>query len=161
MYKRQTLLRVISEKEMDSLPPIVADAESGFGGIYSVFNLTAQFINSGISGLHFEDQLASEKKCGHMGGKVVIPTREFINKLNASRLASDVLETPIILIARTDSLKAKLITSDFDDVDKPYLSGKRTQDGYFELKNNKELAIAKSLSYAEFADVIWLSLIHI
>ena len=150
-----TLLRVISEKEMDSLPPIVADAESGFGGIYSVFNLTAQFINSGISGLHFEDQLASEKKCGHMGGKVVIPTREFINKLNASRLASDVLETPIILIARTDSLNAKLITSDFDDVDKPYLSGKRTQDGYFELKNNKELAIAKSLSYAEFADVIW------
>ena len=90
-----------------------------------------------------------------MGGKVVIPTREFINKLNASRLASDVLETPIILIARTDSLNAKLITSDFDDVDKPYLSGKRTQDGYFELKNNKELAIAKSLSYAEFADVIW------
>ena len=81
-----TLLRVISEKEMDSLPPIVADAESGFGGIYSVFNLTAQFINSGISGLHFEDQLASEKKCGHMGGKVVIPTREFINKLNASKL---------------------------------------------------------------------------
>ena len=150
-----TLLRVISEKEMDSLPPIVADAESGFGGIYSVFNLTAQFINSGISGLHFEDQLASEKKCGHMGGKVVIPTREFINKLNASRLASDVLETPIILIARTDALNAKLITSDFDDVDKPYLTGKRTQDGYFELKNNKELAIAKSLSYAEFADVIW------
>ena len=129
-----TLLRVISEKEMSSLPPIVADAESGFGGIYSVYNLTSQFINSGISGLHFEDQLASEKKCGHMGGKVVIPTREFINKLSASRLASDVLETPVILIARTDALHANLITSDFDDVDKPYLTGKRTQDGYFELK---------------------------
>ena len=150
-----TLLRVISEKEMDSLPPIVADAESGFGGIYSVFNLTAQFINSGISGLHFEDQLASEKKCGHMGGKVVIPTREFINKLNASRLASDVLETPIILIARTDALNAKLITSDFDDVDKPYLTGKRTQDGYFELKNNKKAEFYKEDIKAEIS---WINL---
>jgi len=150
-----TLLRVISEKEKPYLPPIIADAESGFGGIYSVYNLTSQFINSGVSALHFEDQLASEKKCGHMGGKVVIPTHEFINKLNAARLASDVAESPIILIGRTDALNAKLITSDFDEVDKPYLTGKRTQDGYFELKNQKELSIAKSLAYAEFADVIW------
>ena len=150
-----TLLRIISEKEKEYLPPIVADAESGFGGIYSVYNLTYQFIHSGVSALHFEDQLASEKKCGHMGGKVIIPTREFINKLNAARLASDVAESPLIIIARTDSLSAKLLTSDFDNLDKPYLTGKRTQDGYFELKNNKELAISKSLAYAEYADVIW------
>ena len=150
-----TLMRVISEKENPYLPPIIADAESGFGGIYSVYNITSQFINSGVSALHFEDQLASEKKCGHMGGKVVIPTHEFINKLNAARLASDVAESPIILIARTDALNAKLITSDFDKVDKPYLTGKRTEDGYFELKNQKELSIVKSLTYAEFSDVIW------
>jgi len=150
-----TLLRISAEEEMDSLPPIVADAESGFGGIYSVFDLTSQFINSGISGLHFEDQLASEKKCGHMGGKVVIPTHEFINKLSAARLAADVSESPIVIIARTDAYSAKLITSDFDETDKAYLSGKRTVDGYFEIKNNKEFALAKSLSYAEFADVIW------
>ena len=90
-----------------------------------------------------------------MGGNVIMPTREFINKLNAARLASDVAESPIIIIARTDSLSAKLLTSDFDNLDKPYLTGKRTQDGYFELKNNKELAISKSLAYAEYADVIW------
>ena len=150
-----TLLRISAEEEMDSLPPIVADAESGFGGIYSVFDLTSQFINSGISGLHFEDQLASEKKCGHMGGKVVIPTHEFVNKLSAARLAADVSESPIVIIARTDAYSAKLITSDFDETDKAYLSGKRTVDGYFEIKNNKEFALAKSLSYAEFADVIW------
>ena len=150
-----TLLRIISEEENHSFPPIVADAESGFGGIYSVFDLTTQFINAGISGLHFEDQLASEKKCGHMGGKVVIPTHEFINKINAARLAADVSESSIVIIARTDAYSAKLITSDFDEIDQAYLTGKRTADGYFEVKNNKEFALTKSLSYAEFADVIW------
>jgi len=150
-----TLLRIISEEENHSFPPIVADAESGFGGIYSVFDLTTQFINAGISGLHFEDQLASEKKCGHMGGKVVIPTHEFVNKINAARLAADVSESSIVIIARTDAYSAKLITSDFDEIDQAYLTGKRTADGYFEVKNNKEFALMKSLSYAEFADVIW------
>ena len=101
-----TLVRKISEHKTRALPPIVADAESGFGGVYSVFNLTSQFIKAGVSGIHFEDQLASEKKCGHMGGKVIIPTHEYLKKLNSSRLASDVLGSPIVLIARTDALHA-------------------------------------------------------
>ena len=117
-----TLVRKISEHKEGVLPPIVADAESGFGGVYSVFNLTSQFIKAGVSGLHFEDQLASEKKCGHVGGKVVIPTHEYIKKLNAARLSSDVSGVPIIIIARTDAMNAKLMTSDFDDRDSKYLS---------------------------------------
>ena len=150
-----TLLRKMIELDKGTIPPIIADAESGFGGVYNVFEITSQFIRSGISGLHFEDQLASEKKCGHMGGKVVIPTHEYINKLTSARLASDVFGSPIILIARTDSLNAKLMTSDFDERDEPYLSTKRTPDGYYPIKNNHEMAITKSLAYSEFADVIW------
>ena len=150
-----TLVRKISEHKEGVLPPIVADAESGFGGVYSVFNLTSQFIKAGVSGLHFEDQLASEKKCGHMGGKVVIPTHEYIKKLNSSRLASDVLGSPVLLIARTDALHASLITSDFDDDDREFLSNKRTSDGYFSIKDNHGLAIKKALRYSEYADVIW------
>ena len=150
-----TLVRKISEHKEGILPPIVADAESGFGGVYSVFNLTSQFIKAGVSGLHFEDQLASEKKCGHMGGKVVIPTHEYIKKLNSARLSSDVLGSPVVLIARTDALHASLITSDFDDDDREFLSNKRTSDGYFSIKDNHGLAIKKALRYAEYADVIW------
>jgi isocitrate lyase len=150
-----TLIRKISEHKEGILPPIVADAESGFGGVYSVFNLTSQFIKAGVSGLHFEDQLASEKKCGHMGGKVIIPTHEYIKKLNSARLSSDVLGSPVVLIARTDALHASLITSDFDDGDREYLSNKRTSDGYFSIKDNHGLAIKKALRYAEYADVIW------
>ena len=150
-----TLVRKISEHKQGILPPIVADAESGFGGVYSVFNLTSQFIKAGVSGLHFEDQLASEKKCGHMGGKVVIPTHEYIKKLNSARLSSDVLGSPVVLIARTDALHASLITSDFDDDDREFLSNKRTSDGYFSIKDNHGLAIKKALRYAEYADVIW------
>ena len=150
-----TMLQKMIELKKIEVPPIIADAESGFGGVYNVFNLTSQFIHSGIAGLHFEDQLASEKKCGHMGGKVVIPTHEYINKLTSARLASDVLGSPIVLIARTDSLNAKLMTSDFDESDKPYLSNKRTADGYYPIEKNHEMAISKSLSYAEYADVIW------
>lgn len=150
-----TLLRKSSESKNKMFPPIVADAESGFGGVYSVYELTSQFISAGISGIHLEDQLASEKKCGHMGGKVVIPSYEYIKKLNSARLASDVLGSPIVIIARTDALTAKLITSDFDEREKGYLNNKRTSDGYFEIKNNQELAITKSLLYAEYADVIW------
>ena len=150
-----TMLRKMIELDKDAIPPIIADAESGFGGVYNVFEITSQFIRAGISGLHFEDQLASEKKCGHMGGKVVIPTREYINKLTSARLASDVYGSPIILIARTDSLNAKLMTSDFDERDEPFLSKKRTPDGYYPIKNNHEMAITKSLAYSEFADVVW------
>ena len=150
-----TLLRRMAELNKEKLPPIVADGESGFGGIYNVYELTNQFIDAGVSGIHFEDQLASEKKCGHVGGKVVIPTHEYIKKLNSARLASDVAGIPIVLIARTDALNAKLMTSDFDDRDRKFLSKKRTSDGYFLIENNHEMAISKSLSYAEYADVIW------
>jgi isocitrate lyase len=150
-----TLLRKMIESNKITIPPVVADAESGFGGVYNVFELTSQFIKSGVAGLHFEDQLASEKKCGHMGGKVVIPTHEYINKLASARLASDVMGSPIVIIARTDSLNAQLMTSDFDERDKPFLSNKRSPDGYYPIIKNHEMAIAKSLAYAEFADVIW------
>lgn len=150
-----TLLRIMTEKKVSYLPPVVADAESGFGGIYNVYNLTQQFIASGLAGIHFEDQLAAEKKCGHMGGKVVIPTREYLKKLAASRLSADVAGVPLVIIARTDALTAKLITSDFDERDKPFISNKRTEDGYYLIENNQELAITKSLAYAEIADVIW------
>ena len=150
-----TLLRRMAELNKEKLPPIVADGESGFGGIYNVYELTNQFIDAGVSGIHFEDQLASEKKCGHVGGKVVIPTHEYIKKLNSARLASDVAGIPIVIIARTDALNAKLMTSDFDDRDRKFLSKKRTSDGYFLIENNHEMAISKSLSYAEYADVIW------
>ena len=150
-----TLIRRMAELDKNQLPPIIADGESGFGGIYNVYELTNQFIDAGVSGIHFEDQLASEKKCGHVGGKVVIPTHEYIKKLNSARLSSDVSGIPIVLIARTDSLNAKLMTSDFDDRDKKYLSKNRTSDGYFLIENNNEMAITKSLSYAEYADVIW------
>ena len=150
-----TLLRRMAELNKEKLPPIVADGESGFGGIYNVYELTNQFIDAGVSGIHFEDQLASEKKCGHVGGKVVIPTHEYIKKLNSARLASDVAGIPIVIIARTDALNAKLMTSDFDDRDRKFLSKKRTSDGYFLIENNHEIAISKSLIYAEYADVIW------
>jgi len=150
-----TLLRIMTEKSVSYLPPVVADAESGFGGIYNVYNLTQQFIASGLAGIHFEDQLAAEKKCGHMGGKVVIPTGEYLKKLAASRLSADVAGVPLVIIARTDALTAKLITSDFDERDKPFISNKRTEDGYYLIENNQELAITKSLAYAEIADVIW------
>jgi isocitrate lyase len=150
-----TLLRRMAELDKKKLPPIIADGESGFGGIYNVYELTNQFIDSGVSGIHFEDQLASEKKCGHVGGKVVIPTHEYIKKLNAARLSSDVSGVPIIIIARTDAMNAKLMTSDFDDRDSKYLSKNRTSDGYFLIENNHEMAITKSLHYAEYADVVW------
>ena len=150
-----TLVRRMSELNKKQIPPIVADGESGFGGVYNVFELTNQFIDAGVSGVHFEDQLASEKKCGHVGGKVIIPTHEYIKKLNSARLASDVAGVPIILIARTDALNAKLMTSDFDDRDSQYLNKNRTNDGYFLIDKNQEMAISKSLSYAEYADIIW------
>lgn len=150
-----TLLRRMAELDKKKLPPIIADGESGFGGIYNVYELTNQFIDSGVSGIHFEDQLASEKKCGHVGGKVVIPTHEYIKKLNAARLSSDVLGVPVVIIARTDAMNAKLMTSDFDDRDSKYLSKNRTSDGYYLIENNHEMAITKSLNYAEYADVVW------
>lgn len=139
----------------DWMVPIVADAEAGFGGPLHAFELTKQMIEAGAAGVHFEDQLASEKKCGHLGGKVLVPTSQFERTLIAARLATDVLEVPTILIARTDADSATLITSDVDDRDKPFITGDRTAEGYFRVKSGLEAAIARAKSYAPYADLLW------
>jgi len=135
--------------------PIVADAEAGFGGDLNAFELMKAMIEAGAAGVHFEDQLASAKKCGHMGGKVLVPTQEFIRKLCAARLAADVMDVPTVLVARTDAGSAKLLTSDFDDRDRPFLTGERTHEGFFTVRGGLEAAIARGLAYAPYADLIW------
>jgi isocitrate lyase len=140
---------------MDWMLPIVADAEAGFGGVLNAFELTKSLIEAGAAGVHFEDQLSSAKKCGHMGGKVLVPTREAIQKLTAARLASDVLRVPTVLIARTDADAAQLITSDCDPADRPFLTGERTVEGFFAFRGGLDAAIARGLAYAPFADMIW------
>jgi len=135
--------------------PIVADAEAGFGGPLNVFELMKGMIEAGASGVHFEDQLSSEKKCGHMGGKVLIPTRNAVKNLIAARLASDVLDVPTVLIARTDANGARLITSDFDPADQPFLTGERTSEGFYRIRSGLDTAIARGLSYAPYCDLIW------
>ena len=135
--------------------PIVADGEAGFGGVLHTFELTKALIEAGAAGVHYEDQLASAKKCGHLGGKVLVPTREFIQKLVAARLAADVMGVPTILIARTDALNATLLTSDIDPYDQPFLTGERTYEGYYVVRNGIEAAIARGLAYAPYADLLW------
>ena len=135
--------------------PIVADAEAGFGGNLNVFELTKALIDSGTSGLHLEDQLASVKKCGHMGGKVLVPVREFNQKLWAARLAADIAGIPTVLLARTDALSAKMLTSDVDPRDAPFLTGRRTSEGFFEVSGGLDMAIARGLAYAPYADLLW------
>jgi isocitrate lyase len=135
--------------------PIVADAEAGFGGNLNAFELMKAMIESGVAGVHFEDQLASAKKCGHMGGKVLVPTQEFIQKLIAARLAADVMGVPTILIARTDANGAGLLTSDIDERDHPFLTGSRTSEGFFTVRAGLDQAIARGLAYAPYADIIW------
>src|SRR5260221_10586186 len=135
--------------------PIVADAEAGFGGPLNCFELMKAMIEAGAAGVHFEDQLASEKKCGHMGGKVLVPTQTAIKNLTAARLAADVLGVPTLLVARTDANGAKLITSDIDPADQPFLTGERTPDGFFGLRSGIETAIARRLAYAPYARPIW------
>lgn len=135
--------------------PIVADAEAGFGGALNAFELMKAMIEAGASGVHWEDQLASAKKCGHMGGKVLVPTMEFIQKLSAARLASDVLGVPTILVARTDANGAHLITSDIDPRDQVFLTGERTAEGFYRMRGGLDAAIARGLSYAPYADMIW------
>jgi isocitrate lyase len=138
------------------LAPIMADAEAGFGGPLNAYELMKGMIEAGAAGVHFEDQLASEKKCGHMGGKVLIPTGQFIRTLTAARLAADVADVPTVLVARTDADSAKLLTSDIDERDAPFiLPGERTAEGFFRIKAGTETAIARGLAYAPFADVIW------
>ncbi len=135
--------------------PIVADAEAGFGGPLNVFELAKQMIEAGAAGVHFEDQLASEKKCGHMGGKVLIPTQQAIRNLVAARLAADVLGTPTLIIARTDANAANLLTSDIDERDRPFCTGERTAEGFYRVNAGIDQAIARGLAYAPYADLIW------
>jgi isocitrate lyase len=137
--------------------PIVADAEAGFGGPLNAFELMKAMIEAGAAGVHFEDQLASEKKCGHLGGKVLVPIQQHIRTLNAARLAADIEGVPTVLLARTDADSAQLLTSDIDPRDRPFLTGERTPEGFFRIKPGvgKEYAIARGLAYAEYADLIW------
>ncbi len=137
------------------LAPIVADAEAGFGGPLNAFELMKSFIEAGAAGVHFEDQLASEKKCGHLGGKVLVPTSQFVRTLTAARLAADVCDVPTIVVARTDALSATLITSDVDERDHEFLTGERTPEGYFFVQPGLESSIARGLAYAPYADLIW------
>jgi len=139
----------------DWLAPIVADAEAGFGGALNAYELMRGMVEAGAAGVHFEDQLAAEKKCGHLGGKVLVPTSQFIRTLAAARLAADVLNVPTVLIARTDALSATLLTSDVDERDAPFVTGERTSEGFFRVQDGLEAAIARSLAYAPFADVLW------
>ncbi|MFC7442743.1 isocitrate lyase [Laceyella putida] len=141
--------------ERDWFVPIVADAEAGFGGPLNVFELMKGMIEAGASGVHFEDQLASEKKCGHLGGKVLIPTSHAVRNLISARLAADVMGVPTILIARTDANAAQLITSDIDPADQPFLTGERTPEGFYRINNGLDTAIARGLAYAPYADLIW------
>ena len=140
------------QKQIDYKIPIIADGEAGFGGPLNVFELTKKFIKAGAAGVHFEDQLASEKKCGHMGGKVLIPTQTMIKNLKSARLAADVMEVPLIILARTDANAAKLITNDVDENDKPFLTGKRSPEGFHYVKEGLDQAISRGLAYAPYSD---------
>ncbi|WP_440224717.1 isocitrate lyase [Dokdonella sp. MW10] len=140
---------------IDFLQPIVADAEAGFGGVLNAFELMKAMIEAGAAGVHFEDQLASVKKCGHMGGKVLVPTREAVEKLNAARLAADVMGVPTLIVARTDAEAADLLTSDVDANDKPFTTGERTVEGFYKTRNGLDQAISRGLAYAPYADLVW------
>jgi isocitrate lyase len=137
------------------LVPVLADAEAGFGGPLNAFELMKGMIEAGAAAVHYEDQLASEKKCGHLGGKVLVPTSQFIRTLVAARLAADVLDVPTVLVARTDSLSASLLTSDVDEWDAPFVTGERTAEGFFRIREGLDAAIARSLAYAPYADMLW------
>ncbi len=153
----ETLERYENKKESleDRMLPIIADAESGFGGPLNVFELMKAMIEAGAAAVHFEDQLSSEKKCGHMGGKVLVPTQTQIRTLNAARLAADVMNVPSIILARTDANAASLITSDIDEYDKPFITGERTIEGFYKTKAGLDQAISRGLAYASYADLIW------
>lgn len=141
--------------DVDWMQPIVADAEAGFGGVLNAFELMKGMIRAGAAGVHFEDQLASVKKCGHMGGKVLVPTQEAVQKLVAARLAADTMDTSTLVVARTDALAADLITSDIDEYDAPYITGERTVEGFFRTDAGEAQAISRGLAYAPYADLLW------
>ena len=155
LLRAEQVDRVEGNNSIDYLVPIIADGEAGFGGTLNVFELTKKFIEAGAAGVHFEDQLAAEKKCGHMGGKVLVPTSQHIRTLTSARLASDTMGVPTVIIARTDALAANLITSDVDEVDSDFVLGERTSEGFFKVKNGPESAISRGLSYAPYADLVW------
>ena len=143
------------DDSIDFLQPIVADAEAGFGGVLNAYELMKAMIEAGAAGVHFEDQLASVKKCGHMGGKVLVPTREAVEKLTAARLAADVMGVPTLIVARTDAEAADLVTSDVDDNDKPFCTGERTVEGFYKTHKGLDQAISRGLAYAPYADLVW------
>ncbi|MFL6225887.1 MAG: isocitrate lyase [Actinomycetes bacterium] len=154
LLRAEQIARVEGE-DRSYVVPIVADAEAGFGGPLNAYELTAAMIAAGAAGIHFEDQLASEKKCGHLGGKVLVPTGQFIRTLQAARLAADVAGVPTLLVARTDALAATLLTSDVDERDRPFLTGERTAEGYFRVRAGLDAPIARALAYAPYADLVW------
>ncbi|MFV0139329.1 isocitrate lyase [Empedobacter falsenii] len=157
LRRRDEIQSVTEQGNIDYMVPIVADAEAGFGGNLNAYELMKQMIEAGAAGVHFEDQLSSAKKCGHLGGKVLVPTQEAINKLVAARLAADVCGTPTLLVARTDAEAANLITSDIDERDQRFiLTGSRTSEGFYKVKNGLEQGIDRGLSYAAYADLIWM-----
>jgi isocitrate lyase len=141
--------------DRDWLVPIVADAEAGFGGALNAFELMGAMIEAGAAAVHLEDQLASEKKCGHLGGKVLVPTARFVETLTAARLAADVADVPTLVVARTDALSAALLTSDVDQRDRPFLTGQRTTEGFFRVRGGIEAAVARAIAYAPYADLLW------
>jgi isocitrate lyase len=156
LQRADQLCHAEGDDSIDWFKPIVADAEAGFGGVLNAFELTKDMINAGAAGVHFEDQLSSAKKCGHMGGKVLVPTQEAINKLVAARLAADVCGTPTVLVARTDAEASKLLTADVDERDRPFIvEGERTAEGFYRVNAGLDQAIARGLAYAPYADLIW------
>jgi len=155
LLRADQISRMDGNSQRHWMAPIVADAEAGFGGILNVFELMKAMIDAGAAAVHFEDQLSSAKKCGHLGGKVVVPIREFIQKLIAARLAADVLNVPTVLIARTDADSARLLLSDVDPRDEPFLTGAKTEEGFIQYSGGIEAALARGLAYAPYADVIW------
>lgn len=156
LLRRDQIQSVSGEGTIDYLAPIVADAEAGFGGNLNAYELMHSMIVAGAAGVHFEDQLSSAKKCGHLGGKVLVPTQEAINKLIAARLAADVCSTPTVIIARTDAEAANLITSDIDPNDQDFLTGERSAEGFYYVNNGLEQCISRGLAYAPYADLIWM-----
>jgi len=160
LLRREQIRSVNGEPFRDWFAPIVADAEAGFGGNLNAFELMKDMIEAGAAGVHFEDQLSSAKKCGHLGGKVLVPTREAIDKLVAARLAADTCNVPTVLIARTDAEAANLLTSEVDENDVPFLTGKRSAEGFYYVRNGLEACIARGRSYAPYSDLIWMETSH-
>jgi isocitrate lyase len=155
LMRADQISRAEGDDSIDWLVPIVADAEAGFGGPLNAFELMKSYIEAGVAAVHFEDQLSSEKKCGHLGGKVLVPTSQFVRTLIAARLATDVLDVPTLIVARTDALSAGLLTSDIDEADAGFCTGERTPEGFFRVRDGIEAAIARGLAYAPYADLVW------